>query len=105
MAHLVSEIFDEPERWGLRGDPIFWRYLKDYYADYEIPYPVESLKKDILRLFTDFAGKPPAPGKSFYVKDFDLLHSGMSRGMLSGDFWLNEAIPILSKRLEQLNED
>lgn len=42
MNHFVSEIFAEPETWGLRGDPFLWEYLKKYYADIEIPYSIEQ---------------------------------------------------------------
>ena len=40
MKRFVSEIFVEPEKWGLRGDPLFWEYLKNHYADIEAPYPI-----------------------------------------------------------------
>ena len=40
LKHFVSEIFVELEQWGLRGDPLLWKYLKNYYAAIELPYPV-----------------------------------------------------------------
>ena len=30
LKHFVSEIFVELEQWGLRGDPLLWKYLKNY---------------------------------------------------------------------------
>ena len=43
LKHFVSEIFVELEQWGLRGDPLLWKYLKNYYAAIELPYPVKAI--------------------------------------------------------------
>lgn len=103
LTHFVSEIFVEPERWELRGDPLLWRYLKNYYMDIAVPYPLECLEKDILRIFKDFTGEFPVRGKHYFVKDFSKNHIGMSTGYLSANFWLDEAIPLLVRRLEYAN--
>ena len=70
MKHFVSEIFVELEQWGLRGDTLLWKYLKNYYAAIELPYPVEHLKEDILRIFKDFTGELPVREKYYFVKEF-----------------------------------
>lgn len=103
MTHFVSEIFDKPQQWGLRGDPFLWEYLENYYATIGLPYPVENLKEDILRIFKDFVGELPVRGKHYFVKEFAKTHVGMSTGCLSADFWLDKAIPLLSERLEDKN--
>lgn len=103
MNHFVSEIFVEPKRWGLRGDPFLWDYLKSFYSSVQIPYSTKSLKQDIYRIFKQFTGEFPTKGKNYFVKDFSKPNSGMSSGCLSSDFWLNDAIPLLIKRLEEWN--
>ena len=70
LKHFVSEIFVELEQCGLRGDPLLWKYLKNYYAAIELPYPVEHLKEDILRIFKDFTGELPVREKYYFVKEF-----------------------------------
>ena len=41
----LSIIFEEkPERWGFRGDPYFWDYLKEHAENMEIISP-EELEK------------------------------------------------------------
>ena len=70
LKHFVSEIFVELEQWGLRGDPLLWKYLKNYYAAIELPYPVEHLKGDILRIFKYFADELPVREKYYFVKEF-----------------------------------
>ena len=63
MNHFVSEIFAEPETWGLRGDPFLWEYLKKYYADIEIPYSIEQFHSEILLTFQEFTGRPLEKGE------------------------------------------
>lgn len=105
MERFVSEIFaEEPEKWGLRGDPFLWRYLKEYYKTVALPYPAEKLERDIFAAFERFSGERPERGKFCQAPEFAKKHVGMSTGMLSGDFWLETAIPLLSERLARFNE-
>ena len=104
MMRYVSVIFTpEPGQWGLRGDPFLWRLLKERYQAAELPYPPEALREDILRIFADLTGELPAPGKHYYVERFAKTHVGMSTGWVSGDFWLDTAIPLLMERLARAN--
>lgn len=105
MKHFVSEIFINPEQWGLRGDPLFWEYLKNYYTDIETPYPIEKFYSDILSIFQNLTGKPLKKGRSYFVPEFAKVHTGMSTGQLDGSFWIDKAIPMLSSRLKKLNDD
>ena len=101
----VSLIFTpEPNQWGLRGDPFLWQFLKEQYQTVELPYPPKALREDILRVFAELTGEPPAPDKHYFVEQFAKTHVGMSTGWLSGDFWRGTAIPLLMERLERANE-
>ena len=103
-AEFVACIFEpEPVQWGLRGDPFLWRLLEERYQAAELPYPPEALREEILRIFADLAGELPTPGKRYYVERFAKTHVGMSTGWLSGDFWLDTAIPLRMERLERAN--
>ena len=98
-AEFVACIFEpEPVQWGLRGDPFLWRLLEERYQAAELPYPPEALREEILRIFADLAGD-----KRYYVERFAKTHVGMSTGWVSGDFWLDTAIPLLMERLERAN--
>lgn len=100
----VSTIFDpEPLQWGLRGDPFLWEYLKEQYQDTPLPYSPKALQEDVLRIFSTLTGALTAPGEDYFVEQFAQTHVGMSTGWLSGDFWLNTAIPLLMQRLEHAN--
>lgn len=100
----VSTIFDlEPLQWGLRGDPFLWEYLKEQFQDMLLPYSPQALREDILRTFSTLTGALPATEEDYFVEQFAPIHVGMSTGWLSGDFWLNTAIPLLMRRLEEAN--
>lgn len=105
MKRFVSEIFVEPEKWGLRGDPLFWEYLKNHYADIEVPYPIEKFHSEILLIFQDFTGRSLEKGERYFVSDHAGVHAGMSSRQLDGSFWVDTAIPVLLNRLEKLNDE
>lgn len=106
MTHVVSEIFkDGPvDRFGLRGDPVFWNYLEKHFQKVAMPYSERKLEEDIRTIYQDLTGKEFRMGEMTLVKDFISKSGGMSSGWLSDDFWLKSAIPLLKKRLAKWNE-
>lgn len=103
-AKYVASIFvSEPDQWGLRGDPFLWEYLKEQYQTVSLPYSPKVFREDIFRVFAELTGELPARGKQYYVASFAKTHVGMSTGWLSGDFWIDTAIPLLLERLERSN--
>ena len=97
----LSVIFDlEPTKWGLRGDPWFWRYLKDLFEQYDTTISTEELEKIIKDEHKKLTGENLDVDSCAYCSKFD--HGGMSHGGLYGKFWVNEAIPLLKNRLEKL---
>ncbi|MGM9958829.1 MAG: hypothetical protein ACI32B_06260 [Erysipelotrichaceae bacterium] len=54
----LSIIFEEkPERWGFRGDPCFWDYLKEHAENMEIISP-EELEEWIKEEYLSLSCKP-----------------------------------------------
>lgn len=105
MKRFVSEIFVEPEKWGLRGNPLFGEYLKNHYVDIEAPYPIEKFYSEIFLIFQDFSGSPLEKGERYFVSEHGGVHAGMSSGQLDGSFWVDTAILLLSNRLKKLNDE
>lgn len=103
MAHYVSEIFEQPKSFGLRGDPVLWEYLRDSFSDVEFPCSQDEFLDQLLNTFKEFAGEYPRKGKRYYVKQFAEGCTGISKGWLQADFWLDRAIPLLISRLEEQN--
>ncbi len=105
MSKVVSCIFEpEPEQWGLRGDPFLWEYLKERYQTVAFPYSIQMFCEDLDGVFEELIGEFPVSGKDYYIEQFAKKHVGMSTGWLSGAFWRNTAIPLLLRRLEQVNQ-
>ena len=93
----ISKIFEEePEQWGLRGDPYLWRELKDRLASIEMPETPDQLKSIIEKEYEEATGHPIDHKGHFKVERF--MHGGMSSGGISPEFWSSSAIPMLVKR-------
>lgn len=100
MAHYISKLFQqEPEQYGLRGDRAFWNYLKTYFTEKEASYGKEQMVADIYRLFQEISGEELTIEARPFVESLAL--GGMSSGQLSGEFWVNVAVPLLLERYEQ----
>lgn len=100
MSKKVSTIFEkEPQRFGLRGDIFFWNYLKDIFEEYNLPMNSNHLVKIIKEEYLKLTGQELTTSSQAYCEKF--ANGGMSSGMLSGEFWITIAIPLLVERLEK----
>lgn len=97
----VSLIFSRPSsKWGLRGDPYFWRYLEKVFLDYAFPMELDKFEKIIENEYFKLSGKKL--GEDAHIEQFS--HGGMSSGMVSG-YWTYKGIPLLEYRLIQSNNE
>ena len=97
----VSLIFSRPPaRWGLRGDPYFWRHMEKIFYDYEFPMDLDIFEAIIKKEFFKISGKKLEEGA--YIEQFS--HGGMSSGSVS-PFWVDVCIPLLKYRLIQSNNE
>lgn len=95
----VALIFSRPpRRWGLRGDPYFWRYLEDRFRNISIPMEDIEFEEIIIKEYMKHS-KGKKIGDKAYIEGFD--YGGMSGGVVS-DLWL-DYIPLLKYRLIKLN--
>lgn len=95
--NFVSKYFDpEPIQWGLRGDPHLWRDMKQKTADTKIPTTGNAFEKLLHKIFKELTGEDPQKGKNIYVKKYET--TGMSKGMISSDFWLDTGFSLLIQR-------
>ncbi len=94
-AKMAEVLFVTPHGWGLRGDPYLWDALREQFVQSEV-WTLEAFWALLWSVFEKYAGGPPEAGKLFFVEDF--AFGGMSSGMLSSDFWLEQAFPLLKER-------
>ena len=98
----LSIIFAEkPERWGLRGDPYFWEYLKKHAENMDIISP-DELERWIKEEYFTLSGKALTDKYMDFAVIDQFAHGGMSSGGVDNGWWLEEGIPLLKSRLTAL---
>lgn len=99
----LSLIFEEkPKRWGLRGDPYFWDYLKEIADKIDMISP-EELEKWIKEEYLSLSGKVLTDKYMDFAVIEQFAHGGMSSGGVDNMWWTEEGIPMLKERLGKLS--
>jgi len=95
--NFVSKYFyPEPIQWGLRGDPYLWKDMKQKTESTNIPITANELEKLLHKLFKELVGEVPQKGNVIHVKKYETV--GMSKGMISSDFWLEKGFALIIQR-------
>jgi hypothetical protein len=104
MKASVSKIFEEnPERWGLRGDPYLWDELQQVFTTIPLPCSKTCFIHHFEKFFLELTNHSFKSESDFWVEKYDL--GGMSSGGISVEFWQKKALPLLFTRLEKLNKE
>ncbi len=99
----VSDLFHPaPQQWGLRGSPFLWIEMRRALCQVELPPSKGALATCIGSAFTALTGHSVKEREFFFVSRF--ARGGMSSGHVSCEFWINDFIPLLERRLEWLEE-
>ena len=97
----LSTIFEEkPERWGLRGDPYFWDYLKER-AENMALLSSDELEEWIKEEYLLLSGKAMTDEYMDFAVVERFAHGGMSSGGVDNTWWMKEGIPLLKSRLTE----
>lgn len=96
---LDSLFSEEPNDWGLRGDPYLWQELRNYFKHESEPETEAAFEAALRKGFEVLTGASPAPGKEIFVEKFS--HGGMSSGFVCCDFWLRKGFPFLLEAFRQ----
>ena len=98
----LSAIFEEkPERWGFRGDPYFWDYLKGLAENMDMISP-DELEKWIKEEYLSVSGKELTDIYEDFAVVEQFAHGGMSSGGVDNLWWMETGIPLLKSRLTTL---
>jgi hypothetical protein len=93
----IAQLFEEePYQWGLRGDPYLWRRMREHFAATPLPAQLAELDRQIEHAFLELTGQPLSAPEPFFVEAF--AHGGMSSGLISPEFWREQALPLLRAR-------
>ena len=94
---MLDEIFKEkPIQWGLRGDPFLWDDFEKNLSTVNIPETEGEFSEIIDHLFYKLTGSPITIEENIFVERYS--KGGMSTGMISIQFWVETAIPLLKHR-------
>lgn len=99
----MGRLFEEkptPWGWGLRGDPYLWQELKETLQDVDAPYALTAVHKLLSSTYEALTGRSILDEEHFYIERYD--HGGMSRGMISPQFWREKGLPHLLQRYKKL---
>lgn len=98
----LSVIFEEkPKRWGFRGDPYFWDYLKECTENMDF-ISSDELEAWIKKEYVSLSGKAMTDKYGDYAIIKQFAHGGMSSGGVDNKRWMNVGIPLLKSRLTAL---
>lgn len=93
--------YPRPIQWGLRGDPMLWTDFENHIRQLKnIPTSVEDFRQELTLLFEKLVGHPLKRGAKTFVEKYK--HVGISSGVVSTDFWLDTAFPLLLERFETI---
>ena len=96
-SETVASLFqEEPNQWGLRGDPYLWREMRSHFEQIPLPATTDELSALIETVFEHLTGHSISASNPFFVKRFS--YGGMSSGHIFPDFWRDKAIPLLLAR-------
>lgn len=97
IKKYIAELFDdEPEHWGLRGDPYLWREFREHFSDTPVPSSSKTLEQEIENAFQLLTGQPLSSSADVHIER--LAHGGMSSGWISPLFWREKVLPLLKTR-------
>lgn len=104
MRATVAIIFrDRPSQWGFRGDLYLWEDLENHFSNVPLPYPIEDFEAELHSFIAELTGNRLTARDEPHVPKYH--HHGMSAGMISGWFWIDQGIPLLLSRLNEMNRE
>lgn len=99
MTTIGDLMKNEPDRWGLRGDPYLWRQLNVELKNRQLPRTRSELALTLEQVFGRATGHSLAMEDEFVMPEH--AHGGMSSGMISGSFWREVAFPLILDRFDR----
>ncbi|MBM9839267.1 hypothetical protein JO861_22215 [Rhodococcus hoagii] len=95
----MDQLFEEePEQWGLRGDPYVWAAIREHLTGLPLPDDDATLEETLLEAFTTVVGADLRTELADEVYRTEFAHGGMSSGHVCIPVWRDRLIPLLVSR-------
>lgn len=93
----IEKLFQEPQQWGLRGDPFVWRELRQHFIESGLPETPSDFASGLESRFKELVGVPLSTEQEFvFIQRY--AHGGMSSGQVDPKWWRGTGIPLLQDR-------
>lgn len=93
----IEKLFQEPQQWGLRGDPFVWRELRQHFIESGLPETPSGFVSGLESRFKELVGVPLSTEQEFvFIQRY--AHGGMSSGQVDPQWWRGTGIPLLQDR-------
>ena len=97
----VGRLFgDEPNQWGLRGDPYLWQELRQAFEKEGVPALTADFNNRLNELYQRLIGEELGLSENVYIERYP--PAGMSGGMVSSKFWKDIGFKLLLQRHRNL---
>jgi hypothetical protein len=99
----LGELFDKGPgsvQYGLRGDAVLWKEFATTLRHTPLPRSVADLEEILETCFREATGCSLSFFDEVYIERLD--QGGMSRGMLSGEFWRDRGFPLIIERFKKM---
>jgi hypothetical protein len=98
----IEKLFQEPQQWGLRGDPFLWRELRQHFIETGLPATLSEFMNRLESQFRELVGVSLATDQeSVFIQRY--AHGGMSSGQIVPDWWRRTGMPLLKERFSMLH--
>ncbi len=98
-AMTVDELFEQqPEHWGLRGDPYVWEAIRQRLVSVPLPDGDTELENLLLTAFALVVGVDLRIESAENVYREEFAHGGISGGHVCIPTWRDRLIPLLVSR-------
>lgn len=98
---IVERLFgQEPDQWGLRGDPYLWQELRQAFEKEGVPVLTAEFHNRLNELYQALIGEKIDVSENVYIERYPL--AGISGGMVSSKFWRVIGFKLLLQRHRDL---
>jgi hypothetical protein len=99
----ISSLFDfEPEiGWGSRGNPHLWDEMRLKSKEITLLKTNKKMKEYFYELYLQITGCKITDEKTIKIEKY-ILDGGISNGIVTSSWWINDGIPILLGRYNKL---
>ena len=104
MKQLEQLFEEQPQQWGLRGDPFLWEKLKDHLKTQNEEFNTLQFEECISNYIECFVNENGQKVNDDIVFVESFPAEGMSGGRISLQWWNDKGIPFLLQKFRESSQ-